>query len=163
MSKRFIEASLKRYGKLETYLCKEILYKKYTNAKSKADKDHNEYLFFIEKKDETDITYESPLNYIGSKAKMIANIKSDIAAGKPTLAFPPVRAAHFETIPNSLDGTNENVFGASKDGPNLGKLAQHQMSNVLGPMEETLNKDRDALRQFVNRCGKKLPKWAFQK
>lgn len=75
MSKSFIEASLKRYGKADTYVCKDISYKKYTNFKSKANKDHNEYLFFIEKKDERDIQYESPLNYIGSKAKMVSNIK----------------------------------------------------------------------------------------
>ncbi|VXB88487.1 MULTISPECIES: DNA adenine methylase [Chryseobacterium] len=78
MSKSFIEASLKRYGKSETYLCKNISYKKYTNFKSKANKDHNEYLFFIEKKDEIEVTYESPLNYIGSKAKMISNIKREL-------------------------------------------------------------------------------------
>lgn len=75
MSKSFIEASLKRYGKPETYICKNISYKKYTNFKSKANKDHEEYLFFIEKKNEIDVEYESPLNYMGSKAKMISNIK----------------------------------------------------------------------------------------
>jgi len=76
MSKTFIEASLKRYGKKETYLCKNISYKKYTNFKSRASKDHNEYLFFIEKKEV--VNYESPLNYIGSKAKMISNIKLEL-------------------------------------------------------------------------------------
>ena len=30
-----------------------------------------EYLFFVEKKEEADVKFESPLNYIGSKAKMI--------------------------------------------------------------------------------------------
>lgn len=75
MSKSFIEASLKRYGKPETYICKKISYKKYTNTKSRANKDHNEYLFFIEKKNEIEVKYESPLNYIGSKARMIPNIK----------------------------------------------------------------------------------------
>lgn len=78
MSKSFIEASLKRYGKSETYICKNISYKKYTNFKSKANKEHNEYLFFIEKKNENEIEYESPLNYIGSKAKMISNIKEQL-------------------------------------------------------------------------------------
>lgn len=75
MSKSFIEASLKRYGKKETYICKEIAYNKYKNFKSRGKKNHFEYLFFIEKKDEIDIHYESPLNYIGSKAKMISEIK----------------------------------------------------------------------------------------
>ena len=75
MSKSFIEASLKRYGKSDTYVCKNISYNKYTNFKSKANKNHSEYLFFIEKKNDSEVEYESPLNYIGSKAKMIANIK----------------------------------------------------------------------------------------
>jgi len=75
MSKSFIEACLKRYGKTETYICKKILYNKYKNFKSRNTKDHFEYLFFIEKKSTSDIRYESPLNYIGSKAKMIAEIK----------------------------------------------------------------------------------------
>lgn len=74
MSKDFIEASLKRYGKKETYLCKEIQYKKYQNWKSNKKSEHIEYLFFIELKDKQDITYESPLNYIGSKAKIISSI-----------------------------------------------------------------------------------------
>jgi len=75
MSKSFIEAILKRYGKPETFECKQISYNKYTNFKSKRSKEHLEYLFFIEKKDPIDIHYESPLNYIGSKAKMISEIK----------------------------------------------------------------------------------------
>ncbi|HIP12473.1 MAG TPA: DNA adenine methylase [Arcobacter sp.] len=78
MSKSFIEASLKRYGKIETYVCKKISYKKYKNFKSKGKKDHFEYLFFVEKKDLVDIKYESPLNYIGSKAKMISEIKENL-------------------------------------------------------------------------------------
>ena len=78
MSKSFIEASLKRYGKKETYVCKKISYKKYKNFKSRGKKEHFEYLFFIEKKDSVDIKYESPLNYIGSKAKMISEIKENL-------------------------------------------------------------------------------------
>lgn len=75
MSKSFIEASLKRYGKSETYMCKKISFKKYKNFKSRGKKNHFEYLFFIEKKKENEVKYESPLNYIGSKAKMISEIK----------------------------------------------------------------------------------------
>lgn len=75
LSKSFIEASLKRYGKSETYVCKNISYNKYTNTKSRRGKEHFEYLFYVEKKEEKDIKYESPLNYIGSKAKMIDEIK----------------------------------------------------------------------------------------
>lgn len=78
MSKDFIEANLKRYGKPETYMCKEISYKKYKNFKSRSKKNHFEYLFFIEKKDKENINYESPLNYIGSKSKMISEIKKNL-------------------------------------------------------------------------------------
>lgn len=74
MSKSYIEAAMKRYGKPETYVCKKISYKKYQNWKSKKTGDHFEYLFFVEKKDSADVFYESPLNYIGSKAKIISNI-----------------------------------------------------------------------------------------
>lgn len=75
MSKDFIEASLKRYGKPETYVCKKISYKKYQNWKSANNKEHFEYLFYIEKRPTGDVTYESPLNYIGSKGRIIDEIK----------------------------------------------------------------------------------------
>ena len=76
ISKEFIEASLKRYGKPETYVCKKISYKKYRNFKTKCNKDHFEYLFFVEKKRPEDVCYESPLNYIGSKSKIVDEIKN---------------------------------------------------------------------------------------
>ena len=78
MSKSFIEASLKRYGKKKSYLCKKINYRKYRNWRTKKNKNHYEYLFFIEKKDFNDINYESPLNYTGSKSKMITDIKKNL-------------------------------------------------------------------------------------
>lgn len=78
MSKEFIEASMKRYGKKETYECRKISYKKYQNWKSKNATEHFEYLFFVEKKDQEEIVYESPLNYTGSKAKILLDIKSNI-------------------------------------------------------------------------------------
>lgn len=78
MSKSFIEACLKRYGKPKTYICKKISYRKYTNFKSRENNDHFEYLFFVERKNENEVEYESPLNYIGSKAKMISHIKKSL-------------------------------------------------------------------------------------
>ena len=78
MSKSFIEASLKRYGKPKTYICKKIQYAKYKNFKSKSKKEHFEYLFFIEKKNIKEIVYESPLNYIGSKSRVIPEIKNNL-------------------------------------------------------------------------------------
>ena len=74
MSKEYIEASMKRYGKAETFICKKIEYKKYQNSKSRKKDKHFEYLFFIEKKNIDDITFECPLNYIGSKSKIVPNI-----------------------------------------------------------------------------------------
>ena len=74
MSKEYIEASMKRYGKPETYVCKKISYKKYRNWKSNNTNAHFEYLFFVELKDKSDILYESPLNYIGSKSKIVPDI-----------------------------------------------------------------------------------------
>jgi len=81
MSKSFIEASLKRYGKPESYICKKIAYKKYRNFKTKRTNEHFEYLFFIEKKLIKDVQFVSPLNYIGSKAKMINEIKDHLPEG----------------------------------------------------------------------------------
>lgn len=75
LSKSYIEANLKRYGKKNTYQCKEISYSKYTNTKSKKNSEHREYLFFIEKKEAGKVQYESPLNYIGSKAKILEDLK----------------------------------------------------------------------------------------
>lgn len=74
MSKEFIESAMKRYGKPETYVCKKIAYKKYQNWKSQNQKKHLEYLFFVEKKDLSEVVYECPLNYIGSKAKIVPQI-----------------------------------------------------------------------------------------
>lgn len=76
MSKEYIEAVMKRYGREETFTCVEIDYKKYNNFKCRGREGHFEYLFFVEKKEKSDVVYESPLNYSGSKAKMIPFIKS---------------------------------------------------------------------------------------
>ena len=75
LSKEFIEASMKRYGKPETFVCRKISYKKYQNWKSNNINEHFEYLFFIELKPKADVLIESPLNYIGSKAKVVSDIK----------------------------------------------------------------------------------------
>ena len=78
ISRRFIEACLKRYGKRDTLITKRISYRKYTNFKSRKKNDHYEYLFFVEKKEDAEIKYESPLNYIGGKARLIPHIKSHL-------------------------------------------------------------------------------------
>ena len=63
MSKEYIEAAMKK-----------IAYKKYQNWKSQNENKHFEYLFFVEKKDIQDVVFECPLNYIGSKAKVVPDI-----------------------------------------------------------------------------------------
>lgn len=74
MSKTFIEASMKRYGMADTFVCKKIPYKKYKNWKSKNNEDYFEYLYFVQMKQKSDIIYESPLNYTGNKSKIIEKI-----------------------------------------------------------------------------------------
>ena len=75
MSKDFIESCLKRYGIADSFICQKISYKKYRNWKTTRDNEHFEYLFYVEKKPADDVIYECPLNYVGSKAKMISEIK----------------------------------------------------------------------------------------
>ncbi|MDO9224833.1 MAG: hypothetical protein Q8M09_04355 [Pseudomonadota bacterium] len=82
---------------------------------------------------------------------MIVRMEQDQAAGRVVRAFPPVRAGQKETIPGS-DSWLGNRFGANDPGPNLGKLVQHQMGNVLGPMEKNLTDDRKALQEFLKKC-----------
>ena len=81
MSKDYIEASMKRYGKPESYVCRKFSYKKYKNWKTNNSDEHYEYLFFIELKDKLDVLYESPLNYIGNKSKIVADIRKNIPNG----------------------------------------------------------------------------------
>ncbi len=78
MSREFIEALMKRYAVDGTFACITIPYKKYENWKSKNKKEHFEYLFYIEKKPSNEVVYESPLNYIGSKAKIVPQIKCNL-------------------------------------------------------------------------------------
>jgi hypothetical protein len=75
-----------------------------------------------------------------------------------SVAFPPVRAVSKDTIPGSM--SNEGwLAGATRSGPTLGKLAQHQISNVVGtagkpgPMEKQIAADRTFLQQFRAQCG----------
>ena len=78
-------------------------------------------------------------------------LQQDYAAGKPLQSFPPVRALQQETIPGS-DSAIGNLLGADKPGPNLGKLNQHLMKNVLGPMQDNVEADRQALQGFLKSC-----------
>lgn len=90
-------------------------------------------------------------DYLAEMDGMVQRLEQDHAAGRPLRSFPPVRAGQKETIPGS-DSWLGNRFGAQNPGPNLGKLAQHQMSNVLGPMRDTIATDRKALTDFLKHC-----------
>lgn len=76
MTKAYIDSVLKRYAVPGSLLCRPIAYRKYTNAKSRERGDHVEYLFFFEKRPATRVTYVSPLNYPGSKARMVPFLQS---------------------------------------------------------------------------------------
>lgn len=78
-------------------------------------------------------------------------LEDDAAAGRRLRSFPPVRAAQKEVIPGSASRTG-NFLGASDPGPNLGKLNQHLMANVLDPMEKNVKQDREALQGFLRAC-----------
>lgn len=78
MSKEFIESTMKRYGNENTYECITLDYKKYNNSKCKSATGHCEYIFYIEKKVIEDVIVESPLNYTGSKSKMVETIKKNL-------------------------------------------------------------------------------------
>ena len=75
MSKDYIEKTLKRLGIEETYDCVTIDYKKYNNTKCQGADGHQEYLFYIQKKPANEVIVQSPLNYTGSKTKMVPIIK----------------------------------------------------------------------------------------
>ena len=78
LTQDFIESTLKRFGKEQTYKCKVIDYKKYNNFKCQGAENHCEYLFYVEKKQSDKIFVQSPLNYTGSKTKMVGFIKQNL-------------------------------------------------------------------------------------
>lgn len=92
----------------------------------------------------------------GAKKALMADLDNMIA--NRSVAFPPVRAVSKETIPGSMSNTGWTT-GATRSGPTLGKLAQHQISNVVGtagkpgPMEKQIAADRTFLQQFRAQCG----------
>ena len=106
-------------------------------AKADADKDQK---------------FEADLEaYLGELDAMIGRLEQDHASGRPLRSFPPVRAGQKEVIPDS-DSLGGNLLHAANPGPNLGKLVQHRMSNVLEPMECQLETDRETLEAFLEDC-----------
>lgn len=86
MSKESIETVMKRYGKPGTFVFKKINFVKYKSTRAvkreikenTKNKEHYEYLFFIEKCDTP--KYISPLNYIGGKYNELDLILNNLPA-----------------------------------------------------------------------------------
>ncbi len=98
MKKAYIEKILKKYAIDGEYNFQVLNYRKYANHRtSQHDQPVGEYLFFIKKKQTNYI--ESPLNYMGSKYKMLNNIFDFI--GKDYVAFVDVFGGGFNVGINS--------------------------------------------------------------
>ncbi len=69
--------------------------------------------------------------------------------------FPPVRSATHDTIPGrwGLYSAVAGSTGASGEEARFGKLVQHKMSQVLGPMEKQYKEDRATLQSYLRSCG----------
>ncbi len=91
-------------------------------------------------------------DYISDLDLMIKNATASQKAGESIRLFPPVRANSSDTIPGSM-GRLSRAMGAADDKPNLGKLKQHLMENVTGPMEDVAAADRKAMAKFLKECG----------
>lgn len=94
--------------------------------------------------------------YQAARGALLNDLDGMIASRQ--VAFPPVHAASRDVIPNSTGLAGKALFAGSS-GPNLGKLAQHQLSNVVGtaghpgPMENQIAADRAFLQRFRTQCG----------
>lgn len=143
MSKSFIEAVLKRYGKPETFLCKMLPYRKYTNTKSREKGNHEEYLFFIEKKALGAETYASPLNYIGSKTNMLPFLK--------------------ENFPKKIEKFIDVFGGAFNVGINSGatQIVYNDYNHLVKELIESF-RERDTF-EYVQFVRKQVQKFGLQK
>lgn len=90
--------------------------------------------------------------FLESVDQMIA--RADATPGYDGL-FPPVRSSTHDTVPGRWGGFSAlaGSTGAGGEEASFGKLVQHKMSQVLGPMEAQLKDDRAALQRFVTSCG----------
>lgn len=87
MSKKFIEATLKRYWKEDSYELVKIPYKQYKNHQTWEKENHYEYLFYVEKKERKYVSYASPLNYQWWKYDLVDFIKSNLPQQKINTFF----------------------------------------------------------------------------
>lgn len=76
MSKDYISAVLKRYGKADSYYFDAFLNKRYENHQTNKNSDLYEYIFYVEKK--SNPIYQTPINYMGNKYKLIQQIRENL-------------------------------------------------------------------------------------
>ncbi len=151
MSKEYITAALKRYGVENTFSFKEIKYKKYINTRTKEKGNHFEYLFFIEKKQNSNVRYTCPINYMGGKTQIVDEILKHI--GK-TDQFVDLMAGGFNVginvecdsiIYNDINYMVENLVKMFKD---------YDTYKILSTIEKTISKyklqkaDKDAFIKY---------------
>ncbi|WP_299296302.1 hypothetical protein [uncultured Erythrobacter sp.] len=93
------------------------------------------------------------------RARFLQSVDDMIAGAEETPGydrlFPPVRSMSHDTVPGRW-GVMSSVAGstgASGDEARFGKLVQHKMSQVLGPMEKQHEEDRETLQGFLRSCG----------
>lgn len=138
MSKDYIEAIFKRYGIESTYECRIIDYKKYSNFKTQKKEGHCEYLFYIEKQERTHVVIESPLNYTGSKTKMINQIRT--------------------YLPKKIDLFIDAFGGGFNVGVNIptSKVIYNDINGFVKAIIESFNKvDTYNYLQYINKLIKK--------
>ncbi|QUL38369.1 Mbeg1-like protein [Erythrobacter sp. JK5] len=93
------------------------------------------------------------------RARFLESVDQMIAGAAETpdydRLFPPVRSSTHDTVPGrwGLMSGVAGSTGASGEEARFGKLVQHKMSQVLGPMEAQLEDDRNALQNFMRSCG----------
>ncbi len=90
-------------------------------------------------------------DYLQGMDTMIEDAAAKEAKGEPFRLFPPIRAGSEEALPNSMSPAG-SLFGATKDEANLGKLAQHQIGNVVSGLEKTKKADQEILQKFTDDC-----------
>lgn len=90
-------------------------------------------------------------NYLKDIDKMIADAEEKHKKGEPFRLFPPVRANHKESVPNSIGHNWERKV--KNENPNLAKLIQHKVENVVDGMEKTIKEDKKSMQEFVKKCG----------
>lgn len=144
MSKEFIEKVLKRYAKEGTYEFKKIKFVKYKSTRAvnreikdnTKNKEHYEWLFYIEKKDE--VNYTSPLNYIGGKGEILPLLKEnfpkkintffDLFGGGGTVS---INAKANKVVYNDINWVVRDL---------LERLTHDDFFNIYNYIEKTIKK-----------------------